>query len=351
MNTDIQQILKNIAKQPSTDKALEDVRQRIDQLTMPPRAMGSALDLAEELTCAAGELSQFQKSHIFLFAGEHGVTEEGVSAFPAEVTRQMVLNFVQGGAAINQLSQSVGANLTVVNMATAGEYPEHAQLVDCPVAKGSANLLKESALEQSAMEKAILLGAQLAVESINQGTQIIACGEMGIGNTTVSSCLCHVLTGCSIEDAVGAGTGLDDAGRQRKKEVVKKAIKRVSPKEPLEILKEWGGYEFAGIIGVILACAQHRVPFVLDGFNVTAAAAVAKVLAPRSVEVMIASHQGAEPGHKILLKFLDKKAYLHWGLRLGEGSGAALMLPLCQAAARMVKDMATFEEAAVSSKK
>jgi nicotinate-nucleotide--dimethylbenzimidazole phosphoribosyltransferase len=349
MNPEIQKIIEDIEAQASTQSALEAVSQRISQLTMPPRAMGRALDLVEELTFAAGGPVACEKPQMFLFACEHGVTVEGVSAFPAEVTRQMVLNFIAGGAAINQLTQSVGADLTVVNIATAGDYPKHPQLVNQPVAPGTKNLLKESALDEGAMNKAILMGVHLAAESIDAGHDILSCGEMGIGNTTASACLTMAFTGCSVEEAVGRGTGLDETGVKNKMAVVAKALERAEPQEPLEKLKEWGGYELAGILGVILECARQRVPFILDGFNVTAAAAVAKELAPRSAEVMLASHQGAEPGHRILLESLNKKPYLEWQLRLGEGSGAALFLPLCRAASHMVNSMATFEEAAVSS--
>lgn len=352
MTSLIQKICDEIQAQTGGEEARSQVEQRIRQLTMPPRAMGRALDLVEELTFAATQQVRCQKPHLILFAGEHGVVSEGVSAFPAEVTRQMVINFIRGGAAINQLSRSAGAGLTVVNIATGGKYPEHEQLVNSPVATGTHNLMIEAALENKAMEEAIELGIKLAEEKIREGADLLACGEMGIGNTTASACLCCIFTGASVEEAVGRGTGIDEAGLQRKKEVVAKALSRVTtdPKQPLEMLKQYGGYELAGIVGVILACAKERVPFILDGFNVTAAAVVATALAPRANEILIASHQGEEPGHQHLLKHLNKKPYLEWGLRLGEGSGAALMFPLCKASCQMVADMATFEEAAVSNK-
>lgn len=353
MNLGYKELISEIESQASTDKSLQAVKERISQLTMPPRAMGKALDLVEELTFAAGKIPTLENTHVFLFAAEHGVTVEGVSAFPAEVTQQMIHNFIQGGAAINQLSKSNAAGLSVVNVATAGDYPEHPQLVDSPVAKGSNNLLHEAALDDKAMLAAIDLGAELAIKKIDEGVDLMACGEMGIGNTTVSACLTKVLTDCAIDKAVGRGTGVDDATLMLKCQVVQKAIARVpaaTATEALDILKQWGGYEFAAIVGVILACAARRVPFILDGYNVTAAAAIAAKLCPRTKEVMIASHKGAEPGHEILLKHLNKQAYLEWGLRLGEGSGAVLLFPLCKASCDMVRGMATFEEAAVSDK-
>jgi nicotinate-nucleotide--dimethylbenzimidazole phosphoribosyltransferase len=347
----LQHMLDDIRKAPSADKALENVKARIDRLTMPPRAMGRGLELCEELFRAAAGPTSCKSPSLLLFAGQHQVVEEGVSAFPAEVTQQMVKNFLAGGAAINQLAKAAGADLTVVNVATDGDYPEHPQLLNRPVAACARNLRKEAALEESALFEALSLGWELATRKIDAGADLLAAGEMGIGNTTPSACLCSLLTEASLDEAVGRGTGLDDPGLIRKKKVVAEALARLPrPEDPWEILRQWGGYEHAAIVGVIFACAGRRVPFILDGFNVTAAALVAATAAPRTREVMVASHQGAEPGHRFLLEKLGRRAYLEWDLRLGEGSGAALLFPLCRAACLMVNDMATFEEAAVSEK-
>ncbi len=345
-------LLQNIAAAPDTSEAVNELRERILKLTMPTRALGRALDLAEELTVAAGQLPAIDQPHIAVFAGEHGVVEEGVSAYPAEVTRQMVLNFLGEGAAINQLARDSGANLMVVNVATGGTYPESELLMDQPVAAHSANLLHEPALTEDAMNAALALGMSVVERAVADGADIFVAGEMGIGNTTPSACLAVALTGCGVDAAVGRGTGLDDAALAKKRRVVKEALGRPTPRpeSPLDWLREWGGYEHAAITGAALACAVHRLPFVVDGFNVAASVAVAVALAPRVSEVLIASHRGSEPGHGVLLDHLGKRAYLEWGLRLGEGSGAALMIPLCRLACRTVRDMATFDEAGVSGR-
>lgn len=325
--------------------ALEALRARILTLTMPTRALERLLELAEELTRAADRPLDIRQSEVVVFAAEHGVAEEGVSAYPAEVTRQMILNFCGGGAAINQLCASAGAGLKVVNVATGGEYPGDSGLVDAPVAASSRNLRSEPALDRAAMFAAIELGA-----SVVSG-DVFAAGEMGIGNTTPSACLTVALTNVTVEAATGRGTGVDDEALEIKRRVVAEALDRSGPPaDPLELLVELGGYEHAAIVGAVLECAARRIPFILDGVIATSAAAVAAAIEPRCREVMIASHCGAEPAHRILLDHLGKKPYLEWGLRLGEGSGAALLLPLCRAAMATVNGMSTFEDAGVSDK-
>ncbi len=284
-------------------------------------------------------------------AGDHGVTAEGVSAYPAAVTPQMVANFLRGGAAINVLARAAGARVVVVDVGVAADIAG-AGLVARKVAPGTRNLAEGPALTRAEALVAIEVGLDVLDEQAAAGLDLVALGEMGIGNTTAASALAAALTGLPAGAVTGHGTGVDDAGLARKVAVVGRAlaVNRPDPSDPLDVLAKVGGLEIAGLVGVALGAAARRIPVVVDGFIAGAAALVAAELCPRARDYLIAAHVSAEAGHRAILARLGQRPLLDLDLRLGEGSGAALALPLIDAAARLLDEMATFGEAGVATK-
>jgi nicotinate-nucleotide--dimethylbenzimidazole phosphoribosyltransferase len=289
---------------------------------------------------------------VFTFAADHGVAAEGVSAYPASVTAQMVENFLRGGAAVNVLARQAGARVIVADFGVASPIGGGAGLVRCSLGAGTGNIARGPAMTRAQAERGIEAGARLAAEAIADGADLLVTGEMGIGNTTAAAAVTAAITRVAPPAVTGRGTGLDDAGWRRKVDVVGRALatNRPHPDDALDVLAKVGGFEIAGLVGVILAGAARRVPVALDGFIAGAAALLAASLAPGSVQAMFAAHRSAEPGHDVALAHLRLAPYLDLGLRLGEGTGAVLFIHLARAAARIYAEMATFKAAGVDGR-
>jgi len=285
-----------------------------------------------------------------VMAADHGVTAEGVSAYPAEVTAQMVLNFLHGGAAINVLARQVGARVTVIDIGVAADFEPTLELIQRKVLCGTRNLAQGPAMTREEAEQALQVGVDVLNEEAARGLDIVATGDMGIGNTTSSSAIVAAMTGLLVAQVVGRGTGIDDTGLQRKIKVIEQALSVNQPnaKDAMDVLHKVGGLEIAGLAGVMIAAASHRIPVVVDGFISTAAAMIAVGLAPRVREYLISAHQSVEIGHQVMLKHLNLIPLLDLNLRLGEGTGAALAFSLIEASTRILREMATFAEAGVS---
>jgi nicotinate-nucleotide--dimethylbenzimidazole phosphoribosyltransferase len=344
---------------PLEPAAMEAAVRRLDRLTKPPGSLGRLETLAIELAGIRGELvTSIGRPSVAVFAGDHGVTAHGVSPYPSEVTRQMVANFAAGGAAINVLSRAAGADLMVVDVGVAGEAitasPTEGgpRLVHARVRAGTRDFAVEPALTAVEGMAAIRVGLDVAADAATRGCDLFGVGEMGIGNTSSASAIVAALMGRPAIEVTGRGTGLDDAGVRHKAAVIDAALARhaLDPGRPLDVLVTVGGLEIAALVGAILGAAANRIPVVLDGFITGAAALVAARLAPNLPARLIASHRSAEPGHRIVLETLGLEPILDLGLRLGEGSGAALAIPVIRSAARLVGEMATFEDAGVSNR-
>lgn len=324
-------------------------QQHLDALTKPPGSLGRLEELAVRLVALTGRPPQATRPVIFTFAADHGVVAEGVSAYPQSVTAQMVENFLRGGAAVNVLAREVGARVVVADFGVATPPTATTELVVRRIAGGTQNMAVGPAMTREQALAAIEHGAALAEDAIAGGADLLATGEMGIGNTTAASAITAAITGEPAEAVSGRGTGVDDAGWQRKVAVVRRAllVNRPDPADGLDVLAKLGGFEIAGLVGVILAGAGRRVPVALDGFIAGAAAQVAAALAPDARHAMFASHRSSEPGHTLALRHLGLVPYLDLGLRLGEGTGAALFVHLVRAAGAIYSGMATFKSAGV----
>jgi nicotinate-nucleotide--dimethylbenzimidazole phosphoribosyltransferase len=325
-------------------------QRRLDRLTKPPGSLGRLEELAARVALLTGrERPRVVAPVIFTLAADHGVVAEGVSPYPQAVTCQMVENFGRGGAAINVLARQVGVRVVVADLGIAGDVAPWPGLVVEKVGRGTANLARGPAMTREEARAAIGIGARLVEDA---APDCVGTGEMGIGNTTAASALTAALTGADPDAVTGRGTGLDEAGRARKVAVIGRALaaNRPDPGDPLGVLAALGGFEIAGLVGVILAGAGRRVPVVLDGFIATAAALVAVRLCAETREYLLAAHRSAEPGHGRLLETLGLAPYLDLGMRLGEGTGAALGIGLLKAALACYDEMATFKEAGVSER-
>ncbi|WP_202081130.1 nicotinate-nucleotide--dimethylbenzimidazole phosphoribosyltransferase [Caldalkalibacillus salinus] len=324
----------------------------LDTLTKPPGSLGRLESLVIELAeMRADAFPTVTPPGVIVFAADHGVTAEGVSAFPQEVTKQMVSNFLQGGAAINVFSQQIGAVLEVVDIGVSGHI-DASGLVRQKVRHGTRNMFIEDALTREEVEQALEIGYQQAKEMIqDKGIGCLIVGEMGIGNTTTSSAVLAALSGEDVSRLVGRGTGIPEAKLRHKQNVIERSLERGRPdkRDPIDILSKVGGLEIAGMAGAMLAAAKYRVPILLDGYICGTAALIAKLLVKRSTDYMLNSHRSAEPGHDLVLHLLGKEPLIDLDLRLGEGSGAAVAFPLLLSATSMLKEMATFSAANVST--
>jgi nicotinate-nucleotide--dimethylbenzimidazole phosphoribosyltransferase len=341
--------LPSIAPLPDPGAELE-ARRRLDQLTKPPGSLGRLEELAVRLSGIAGVCPPpLHDPVIFTLAADHGVVAQGVSAYPQAVTAQMVENFLRGGAAVNVLAHHAGARVVVADLGVAAPLPRHPDLRDHRVAAGTADMTRGPAMTPEQCARAVEAGLALVETERARGADLIGTGEMGIGNTTAASAIVAALTGASPESVTGPGTGVDAAGRRRKVEAIRRAlaVSRPDPADALDTLAKVGGFEIAGLVGVILAGAAARLPVVLDGFIAGAAALVAVTLAPLARHALFASHRSAEPGHAVALGHLALEPYLTLDLRLGEGTGTALFIPLARAAAAIYGEMATFKSAGV----
>lgn len=338
---------------PTVDRqAALAVHERIGQLTKPVGSLGRIEELAEWLSAihAGPPPSPYPRRAILIGAGDHGVAAENVSAYPSEVTPQMVGAFVGGFAAINAFARVARAEVFVANFGVAVELPRHERLFDVTVARGTRNLAREAAMTPEEVDRALEAGAEAFARVVEAcDPQIIALGDMGIANTTSAAAIVCAFSGASPEDVVGRGTGIDDETLRRKLSVVEAALGRACDLDWRTVACEVGGLEIVGLAGALLAAARARVPILLDGFIVGAAALLARAIAPNAIEYCIASHRSRETGHAIALRELALVPLFDLDLRLGEASGAALAFPLCEAAARMVAEMKTFAEAGVST--
>jgi nicotinate-nucleotide--dimethylbenzimidazole phosphoribosyltransferase len=338
---------------PQDDSIRGQAIDRLDRLTMPHWALGRLLDLAVDLAGITGSLQpQVNRRLIVTMAGDHGVAVEGVSAFPQAVTGQMVANIVAGGAGINALARVAGARVQVVNMGAACDLSAltaSGQILCKTIAPGTANIAMGPAMTREQAIRSLEAGIEVA-QAFAADTDLFGTGDMGIANTTPSSAIVALLTGASAEQATGNGTGIDNGQRRHKVSVIQRAldINRPDPHDGLDVLAKVGGFEIGGLAGLILGAAALRKPVIIDGFISTAAALVAQSLAPASVDYMIAAHHSMEQGHRLALARLRKKPLLDLDFRLGEGTGAALAMTLVEGAQRILTEMATFEEAAVS---
>jgi nicotinate-nucleotide--dimethylbenzimidazole phosphoribosyltransferase len=327
---------------------------RQDRLTKPTGSLGRLEELAIAVAGMTGRLDPgLANAVVFTLAADHGVAAEGVSAYPREVTPQMVLNFLRGGAAINVLATHASARVVVADLGVDADLPAHPDLRSVKVRRGTGSITQGPAMSVDEATRAIEVGRRLVVEEIDKGLDVVLTGDMGIGNTTASAAVICALTGLVPHDVVGRGTGVDDAGLERKLNAVTVAL-RVNASQiergPLETLAAVGGLEIAGLVGVILEAARHRKPVIIDGFISGAAALVASRLAPATTGYMIASHRSQERGHGAVLAELGLRPLLDLDLRLGEGTGAVLALPLVRAAVALLNEMATFDEAGVSDR-
>lgn len=348
------------AIEPIHSDVVEQANDHLNQLTKPQGSLGKLEDIARQVAGITGEVKPlFDQKAVIVMAGDHGVCEEGISAFPAEVTPQMVLNFLHGGAAVNVLARHAGADVVCVDMGVNADL-EHPNLVSRKVRKGSRNMTREAALTLEETVQAIEAGVELVDELALKGYRLFATGEMGIGNTTASAAILCALADVDAEISVGRGTGIDDAKWLHKRTVVNKALHvnglrpakdnaiRTSGDFALEVLSKVGGLEIAGLVGVILGAAKNRCPVVVDGYISSAAALVASRLAPLSASYMLASHLSQEQGHAKMLEAVGLSAMLQMDMRLGEGTGAVLVFNLIEAAGKIMREMATFKSAGVS---
>jgi nicotinate-nucleotide--dimethylbenzimidazole phosphoribosyltransferase len=346
---------------PLDQGAMAAATARLDRLTKPPGSLGRLEVLATHLAGITGqELPRADHPAVVVFAADHGVTAQGVSAYPSDVTAQMVANFAGGGAAINVLAGLIGARVLVVDVGVAGPIPgadrpaspRGARIVSARVAEGTRDMTREAAMTVDEARSAIDIGRRVVAELIAEGVDLIAVGEMGIGNTTAASALAAVMTGRPPADMTGRGTGLDDPAVRHKVSVIEQTLElhQPDPANPVGALAAVGGLEIAALVGSILSAAESHVPVLLDGFITGSAALVAARLAPALPARLIASHRSSEPGHRIVLERLGLVPLLDLELRLGEGSGAALAIPLVRAATAILAEMATFDDAGVSGR-
>jgi len=325
------------------------IQSSIDGKTKPPGSLGALEGLAHQLALVLGSPIKLQEPTILLFAGDHGVADAGVSIAPAEVTQLMVQNFLAGGAAINCFCQQLGWELLVVDagIRTAIEAEDNPNYRQQRVGAGTKNIATEAAMTAEQAQQSIDLGAKLALEVIDKGANVIACGEMGIANSTAAAAIAAQLLGISVEDATGRGTGIDDTQLQKKIDIINAACQRCPDNNPMTVLQHLGGFEIGQMSGAMLAAASNGVVVVVDGFIATAAALLAQAIAPNSRDFMVFAHQSHEQGHRLMLEHLKAKPLLDLQLRLGEGTGAALALPLLQSAAAFYNNMASLESTAI----
>jgi nicotinate-nucleotide--dimethylbenzimidazole phosphoribosyltransferase len=360
MNESAKELIDRLSARilPTDEAKRAQARRHLDDLTKPLGSLGQLEEIAAQIfTLREGALHMPMKKAVYVFAADHGITAEGVSAYPSEVTRQMVENFLAGGAAINVLARSNGASVHVVDVGVDADLSGRVSLLHRKVRRGSRNMLDEPAMSHTELAAALSVGASLGDAAAAEGVALLAVGEMGIGNTTAASAITAALTGSPAADVAGRGAGLSEEAYQRKKAVISAILQFHFPldatpaPDALEVLRCVGGLEIAAMAGMMLAVAGHRIAIVVDGFISTAAAAIACALAPGARDYMFAGHRSQEPGHCILLERLALRPILDLNMRLGEGTGAVLAMPIIEAAVRIYTEMATFSSAGVSGAK
>jgi nicotinate-nucleotide--dimethylbenzimidazole phosphoribosyltransferase len=343
----------------NTIKAIKPVREdwyavaqkHLDNLTKPPGSLGRLEEFARRLVAITENKNPaLDRKVMFTFAGDHGIVDEGVSAYPREVTAQMVFNFLRGGAGINVLARHAGAEVVVVDIGVAHDFGEAEGLMGMKVMKGTRNFAKGPAMTREEAVACIETGIELANGYAKKGYKMFGTGDMGIGNTTPSSAIVAAITGRPVSEVTGKGTGISDETLQRKITVIENALRlnRPNGKDAIDVLSKVGGAEIGGIAGLILGAAANRIPVVIDGFISTAGALIAYTLEPVCRDYMFAAHNSVEKGHRVMLETMELAPILDLGLRLGEGTGAALAMCMIEAGLKVYKEMATFQEAGVS---
>ncbi len=348
----------------SLDQTLKQIRpldrssecaaqQRLDSLTKPQGSLGRLEEFARRIAVIQGKVPpRLGRKLLFVFAADHGIGEEGVSAYPREVTAQMTYNFLNGGAAINVLARHHGVETEVVDVGVDYEFAAPRGLRNCKLRRGTANFSRGPAMTREEAARSVELGIVLAREVAAENIFLLGAGDMGIGNTSSATAILCALTGAAPADTVGRGTGIDEATLARKIAAIERGlhINRPDPKDPLDVLAKVGGLEIGAITGVILGAAVFRLPMVLDGFISGAAALLAQQFCPHVRDILFASHLSAERGHSLMLDVLKLAPVLDLQMRLGEGTGACLLMSLIEASVRMLGEMATFESAGVKEK-
>ncbi len=341
------------AIKPLDEQAMAEARTRQDNLTKPQGSLGQLESLSIQIAGIKRQpRPRIVHKVIFTLAGDHGITQEGVSAYPSEVTPQMVYNFLRGGAGINVLARHVGARVVVADLGVAANFGSNPALKNKKISMGTKNMAKGPAMNRREAIRSIEAGIELVEEELVKGVDILGTGDMGIGNTTSSSAITAVIAGVDVSSVTGRGAGLNDEELKRKVKTIEKTmeVNRPDSKDALDVLSKVGGFEIGGIAGVILAGAGYGIPVVIDGFISGAAALIAASLALHVKSYLIASHQSVERGHQIILERLGLKPLLNLNLRLGEGTGAALGIFLAEASLKILNEMATFADAGVSGK-
>jgi len=349
---EIEKIIKNISG--INPEILRQAQERLNSLTKPLGSLGRLEELAKQICGITGKANPLLKNKvIFTLAADHGVTDEGISAYPKEVTAQMVYNFLSGGAGINVLARHVGAKVIVVDIGVAEDLKPDPKLIIRKIDYGTKNMAKGAAMTTEQAVKAIETGMDIFNDELKNGIDILGTGEMGIGNTTAASAITACFTNKPVEEITGRGAGLNDSGLKNKIDIIKKSLSlnKPDPSDPIDVLSKVGGFEIAGLVGIILAAASKKIPIVIDGFISTAAALVAFKIEPKVKDYMIAAHKSQEGGHKIILEHIGLRPLLDLDLRLGEGTGGALGIGLADAAIKILTQMATFKSANVSEKK
>ncbi len=328
-----------------------EIASKFKTFAIPKGSLGRLEELATIYASIRGGVNvKINHKKIFTMAGDHGVVEEGVSAFPQHVTGQMVRNFIEGGAAINVLARHIGAKVIVVDCGIVSYVETNPCLKMKKIGPGTKNMAVGPAMSREEAIRSVEAGIELIEEEVKEGLDIIGAGDMGIANTTPSSAILAVLGRMDVDSATGRGTGLNEESYQRKVRVIKKAIdvNQPDPDDPLDVLAKVGGYEIGGIAGLCLGAARYRIPVILDGFISTAGALIAHAIEPKVNGYLISSHVSAEKGHRIMLDLLGKKPLFNLNMRLGEGTGAALGISMMEAGVKLLTEMATFQEAGVS---
>ena len=342
--------------EPKSKEWESKAAKHVESLAMPPWALGDVCRLGVKIAGIQRTVDiDVSKKMIFTMAADHGVADEGVSAFPQEVTVEMMKNIALGGAGVNVLGRAAGVQVRLVDMAVKEDFPdlvEKGVIIDHKITHCSKNMRKGPAMTREQAIAAVEAGIDLADKAINnEGVKMLGTGELGIGNTTPASAVVAVMGGYPIADITGRGTGVDDDGLRNKIQVIEDSINlnKPDPNDAIDVLSKVGGYDIAGIAGTILGAAANKTPVVVDGFISTAGALIAKGICPEAADYMIASHKSEEPGHALMWETLDMKPLLDLGFRLGEGTGAAVAMHICECSARIMNDMLTFEEAEVTN--
>ena len=336
---------------PVNSDLLQQAQARLDNKTKPPGSLGRLEEFARRMAAISGtEEPDLSKKVVFTFAGDHGVVEEGVSLYPKEVTSQMVFNFLAGGAGVNVLARHSGAEVRVVDVGVDYDFCDTPGMLHRKVARGTRNFTKGAAMTREEAVAALQVGIDLAGQCRAEGVGLVGTGEMGIGNTTPSSAIIAAISGKTVAEVTHRGTGIGDEALANKIRVIEAglAINKPDPQDPLDVLAKVGGLEIAAIAGLVLGCAANAIPVVIDGFISTAGALIASELHPNVRDYIFAAHESVEIGHSFMLERIGAEPILDLNFRLGEGTGAALAMGLIDAGVKIMKEMATFEQAGVS---